>query len=201
MVQWLRFHASNAGGPGSNPGRGKRIPHAMGHGQKEEKEKITLNERSQTQKDKNWKVSLIWGPYYHLSHLGLPRCKVTLQAWPKRLSMHRAVRFIETESVWNGGCQGLGRGQVGMSVYCGQGFSRADGNVLEVMVVTMWCSAVCDSCDPTDCRLPGSSANGISQARTLEWGTVSSSRGSFPTREDQTCISGVSCLGRQALYQ
>ena len=45
----------------------------MGHGQKEEKEKITLSERSQTQKDKNWMISLIRGPYYHLSHLGLPR--------------------------------------------------------------------------------------------------------------------------------
>ena len=39
MLQWLRFHASNAGGPGSIPGQGIRIPHAMGHGQKEEKEK------------------------------------------------------------------------------------------------------------------------------------------------------------------
>ena len=60
-------------GPGSIPGQGIRIPHAMGHGQKEEKEKITLSERSQTQKDKNWMISLIRGPYYHLSHLGLPR--------------------------------------------------------------------------------------------------------------------------------
>ena len=39
VLQWLRFHASNAGGPGSIPGQGIRIPHAMGHGQKEEKEK------------------------------------------------------------------------------------------------------------------------------------------------------------------
>ena len=27
-VQWLRFHASNAGGPGSIPGRGTKIPQA-----------------------------------------------------------------------------------------------------------------------------------------------------------------------------
>ena len=27
-------------------------------------------------------------------------------------------------------------------------------------------------CDPTDCRLPGSSVHGIFQARVLEWGTI-----------------------------
>ena len=26
MVQWLRLHASNAEGPGSNPGQGTKIP-------------------------------------------------------------------------------------------------------------------------------------------------------------------------------
>ena len=33
-------------------------------------------------------------------------------------------------------------------------------------------------CDPMDCSPPGSSVPGILQARTLEWGAVSSSRGS-----------------------
>ena len=33
-------------------------------------------------------------------------------------------------------------------------------------------------CDPTDCRLPGSSIHGIFQARVLEWITISFSRGS-----------------------
>ena len=27
--QWLRLHASNAEGPGSNPGQGTKIPHAV----------------------------------------------------------------------------------------------------------------------------------------------------------------------------
>ena len=35
-----------------------------------------------------------------------------------------------------------------------------------------------DSCDPTDCSLPGSSAYGIIQARILEW--VSPSPGDLP---------------------
>ena len=30
MVQWLRFHASNAGGVGLVPGWGTKIPHAVG---------------------------------------------------------------------------------------------------------------------------------------------------------------------------
>ena len=32
-VQWLRCHASTAGGVGSIPGQGARIPHAVWHGQ------------------------------------------------------------------------------------------------------------------------------------------------------------------------
>ena len=33
-------------------------------------------------------------------------------------------------------------------------------------------------CDPVDCSLPGFSVHGILQARTLEWVTISFSRGS-----------------------
>ena len=33
-------------------------------------------------------------------------------------------------------------------------------------------------CNPVDCSLPGSSVHGILQARILEWGAMSSSRGS-----------------------
>ena len=35
---------------------------------------------------------------------------------------------------------------------------------------------------PMDCSPPGSSVRGILQARTLEWGTISFSRGSSPPR-------------------
>ena len=37
VVQWLRLHASTAGGGGSIPGQGTKIPHALGHGQKKKK--------------------------------------------------------------------------------------------------------------------------------------------------------------------
>ena len=39
VVQWLRLHASNAGGMGSIPGQGTKIPHASQCGQIEKKKK------------------------------------------------------------------------------------------------------------------------------------------------------------------
>ena len=49
-------------------------------------------------------------------------------------------------------------------------------------------------CNPTDCSPPGSSANGILQARILEWVAISSSMGSSRPR-DRT---HASCINRQA---
>ena len=54
-------------------------------------------------------------------------------------------------------------------------------------------------CNPMDHRSPGSSVPGILQARILEWVALPSSRGSSWLR-DQTCVSYVSCIGRQVLY-
>ena len=57
-------------------------------------------------------------------------------------------------------------------------------------------------CDPMDCRPPGSSVHGISQARILEWVAISFSRGSSWSR-DQTHVACVSCtsfVGRLILY-
>ena len=45
-------------------------------------------------------------------------------------------------------------------------------------------------CDPMDCSLPGSSIDGIFQARVLEWVDISFSRESFPPR-DQTWVSRI----------
>ena len=41
-VQWLRLHASNAGGAGSIPSPVTKIPHAMWHGQKKKKVEIFI---------------------------------------------------------------------------------------------------------------------------------------------------------------
>ena len=60
-------------------------------------------------------------------------------------------------------------------------------------------SVVSDSLHPIDCSLPGSSSHGISQARVLEWIAITFSRGpSWP--RNQTCMSCISCIGRQILY-
>ena len=45
-------------------------------------------------------------------------------------------------------------------------------------------------CGPMDCSPPGSSVQGILQARILEWVAISFSRGSFQPRE-QTLVSGI----------
>ena len=50
-----------------------------------------------------------------------------------------------------------------------------------------------------DGSLPGSSVHGILQARILEEGAISSSRGSFQPR-DGTHVSYISCIGRWILY-
>ena len=53
--------------------------------------------------------------------------------------------------------------------------------------------------EPTDYSPLGSSVHGIFRARILDWSASSSSRRSSWPR-DQTCVSFVSCNGRQVLY-
>ena len=54
-------------------------------------------------------------------------------------------------------------------------------------------------CDPMDLSPPGSSVNGILQARILEWVAMPSSRRSSELR-DRTRVSYVSCIGRWVIY-
>ena len=54
-------------------------------------------------------------------------------------------------------------------------------------------------CDPMECSLPSSCIHGILLASILAWVAMASSRGSSWPRE-RTCISYVSCIGRQVLY-
>ena len=61
-------------------------------------------------------------------------------------------------------------------------------------------SVVSDSVTSMDCSPQGSSVQGISQAKMLEWAAISYSRGSSQPR-DQTHVSCVSCIGRRILYQ
>ena len=62
------------------------------------------------------------------------------------------------------------------------------------------CAQLCPTlCDPMDCNLPGYSVHEFLQAKILEWGATSYSRGSSQLR-DWTYSSCVSCIGRQILY-
>ena len=67
--------------------------------------------------------------------------------------------------------------------------------------ITSWSFCLCNSlsevaqscptlCDPMDCSLPDSSNHGIFQARVLEWGAISFSRGSSWSR-DWTQVSHI----------
>ena len=47
--------------------------------------------------------------------------------------------------------------------------------IMMTLLVTKACLTLCD---PMNCRPPGSSVHGVSQARILKWVTISSSRGS-----------------------
>ena len=51
-VQWLRLHASTAGGMGSIPGRGTKIPHAARCGQK----------RSCREEEREGMQKMVYGP-------------------------------------------------------------------------------------------------------------------------------------------
>ena len=64
-----------------------------------------------------------------------------------------------------------------------------------VCSVTQSCPALCN---PMEYSLPGSSVHGILQARILEWVAMPSSRESSQPR-DETCVSYVSCIGKQNL--
>ena len=60
---------------------------------------------------------------------------------------------------------------------------------LKVCVPMRSCFSHIQLCDPMDSNLPGSFVHGILQVRILEWVAISSSRGSFQSR-DQTSIRG-----------
>ena len=55
---------------------------------------------------------------------------------------------------------------------------RVTGTWAVIPVLVLVVPSCLTLCDPMDCTLPGSSVNGILQARTLEWVAMPSSRGS-----------------------
>ena len=79
---------------------------------------------------------------------------------------------------------------------CGAGLKSQESEFLYIEMevsVTQLCPTLCD---PMDCSPRVSSAQGIFQARILEWVAISSCRG-FSWLRDRTYFS---CIGRQILY-
>ena len=69
-------------------------------------------------------------------------------------------------------------------------------NTMRPLVVVELLSRARLFCDPMDCSPPGSSDNGVSQARILDWAATSFSRGSSWPRD----WTHISCIGRRILY-
>ena len=111
--------------------------------------------------------------------------------------------FSRVQSGWKLGCWS------GLVAALSFGWMRAPHlcdpvtSVLESHILAMCVHAVTQSyptlCDPMDCNLPDSSVHGIFHAKILEWVSISFSRG-FSQPRDQTCVSCISCIGRQILY-
>ena len=70
-----------------------------------------------------------------------------------------------------------------------------------LVLLILICAQLCLTlCDPMDYSLPGSSVHGIFQARILGWVAIYYFR-RCSWHRDWTCISCVSCFGREILYQ
>ena len=64
---------------------------------------------------------------------------------------------------------------------------------VSILFVVLWSRSVMSLCNPLDCSLPGSSIQGIFQARILEWVAISFSRRSSWPRDwtRVSCIVGI----------
>ena len=69
---------------------------------------------------------------------------------------------------------------------CGKEVQQQLGQVLEKQKAAIY--SLVSLCSPMDRSLPVSSAQGISHARILVWGAISSSRGSSQPRDQTPCL-------------
>ena len=67
---------------------------------------------------------------------------------------------------------------------------KIDKVLLPFILVSEVAQSYLTLCHPMDCSLPGSSVHGLLQARVLEWGAISFSRGSTQPR-DRTWVSSI----------
>ena len=112
--------------------------------------------------------------------VGMGQAKVGTWAWTERSVGPRAEG---PEPAFQGSLGGPGEGKI---IWVVLGWMRACVNAHSCLTL----------CDPMECRPPGSSVHGISQAKILKWVAISFWRGSSQLR-DWTPVSGI---GRWVLY-
>ena len=151
----------------------------------------------------NANPTLIWNKYWH--------CYQYCQLWNKRIphlwlaGAGRDLGFFtlgrlegkEWSTIWEGcgGDFGVKSGHSALEVRGWDGEQRSDGMRCKSVI----CSVMSDYLWPIDCRPQAPLVHGILQARILKWVAMPFSRGSSRPR-DWTCVSYVSCTGRQVLY-
>ena len=69
-------------------------------------------------------------------------------------------------------------------------------DTVRMLSVAQLCPTLCDL---MDCNQPGSSVQGIFQARILEWVAIYYT-GGYSQPRDQTCMSCISCIGGWVRY-
>ena len=80
-AQWLRLSASTAGGAGSIPGLGTKIPHAMWHGQNKNKQNYSIC-RNRSKYVVALKIALlIYKKYYYVFTYSAMGCKLESLSW------------------------------------------------------------------------------------------------------------------------
>ena len=146
--------------------------------------------------------ALLQAPPQQGSNSGLLHCRWTLYC----LSHQGNSRILEWVAHPFSRGSSWSRNQTRVSCTAGKFFAELPGKPKDGRVPKLetncfcLCSQLCPTlCEPMDYSLPGSSVHGIFQARILEWVAISSYRRSSQPR-DWSCISWVSCIGRQTLY-
>ena len=140
-------------------------------------------------------ITILVGKYFH--HFAICKHVCASQMLRNNVEAHttqQMVKWVQLPLDW-------GKEVIWEQVHLKEEFSIFILYSIWIMCVCSVAQSYLTLCnDHTDCRSPpGSSVHGISQARTLEWVALSSSRGSsWP--KDRTRISCISRTGRQILY-
>ena len=106
------------------------------------------------------------------------------------MNLSKLQEIMEDRGAWHAAAHGVTKSRPWLSHW-------ATAKELEYVCVcaqSLSCVWVTLCCSPA-----GSSVLGISQAKILEWVAIYSFRG-YSQPRDWTCVSCISCIGRQILY-